>query len=69
MGCPSGRGVQVLPEGALAVKHTVRFDPARWGRLVAGNHLIVQSAEAFALFAPLAPGDRVSHQRTGGSDR
>ena len=49
--------VQVVREVALALRTTVGFDPARSGfEPVAGNHVIVQGAEAFAVFAHLAPG-------------
>jgi hypothetical protein len=49
--------VQVVREVAVALKTTVGFDPARSGfEPVAGNHVIVQGAEAFAVFAHLAPG-------------
>ena len=49
--------VQVVREVALALKNTVGFDPVRSGfEPVAGNHVIVQGAEAFAVFAHLAPG-------------
>jgi hypothetical protein len=54
---PERARVQVLREVALALKNTVRFDPARRGvDLVAGNHVIIQGAQACALFAHLAPG-------------
>jgi hypothetical protein len=54
---PERAWVQVVREVALAVKSTVGFDPARSGfEPVAGNHVIVQGAEAFAVFAHLAPG-------------
>ena len=49
--------VQVVREVALALRTTVGFDPARSGFApVAGNHVIVQGAEAFAVFAHLAAG-------------
>jgi murein DD-endopeptidase MepM/ murein hydrolase activator NlpD len=49
--------VQVVREVALALRTTVGFDPARSGfEPVAGNHVIVQGAEACAVFAHLAPG-------------
>jgi murein DD-endopeptidase MepM/ murein hydrolase activator NlpD len=49
--------VQLVREVALALRTTVGFDPARSGFApVAGNHVIVQGAEAFAVFAHLAPG-------------
>jgi murein DD-endopeptidase MepM/ murein hydrolase activator NlpD len=49
--------VQVVREVALALRTTVGFDPTRSGfEPVAGNHVIVQGAEAFAVFAHLAPG-------------
>jgi murein DD-endopeptidase MepM/ murein hydrolase activator NlpD len=49
--------VQVVREVAVALKTTVGFDPARSGfEPVAGNHVIVQGTEAFAVFAHLAPG-------------
>jgi Peptidase family M23 len=49
--------VQVVREVAVALKTTVGFDPARRGFApVAGNHVIVQGVEAFAVFAHLAPG-------------
>jgi hypothetical protein len=49
--------VQVVREVALALRITVGFDPARSGfEPVAGNHVIVQGAEACAVFAHLAPG-------------
>ena len=56
-GVPERARVQVVREVALALKNTVGFDPARSGfEPVAGNHVIVQGAEAFAVFAHLAPG-------------
>jgi murein DD-endopeptidase MepM/ murein hydrolase activator NlpD len=56
-GMPERARVQVLREVALALRNTARFDPALGGvELVAGNHVIVRGAEAFALFAHLAPG-------------
>ena len=56
-GVPERARVQVVREVALALKHTIGFDPARGGvDLVAGNRVIVRGAEAFALFAHLAPG-------------
>ena len=49
--------VQVVREVALALRTTVGFDPTRSGfEPVAGNHVIVQGAEAVAVFAHLAPG-------------
>jgi len=54
---PERGRIQVVREVALAVKNTVGFDPVRSGfEPVAGNHVIVQGAEAFAVFAHLAPG-------------
>jgi murein DD-endopeptidase MepM/ murein hydrolase activator NlpD len=50
---------RVHPVGELAhlIRTTVGFDPARDGvEAVAGNHVIVQGAEACAVFAHLAPG-------------
>jgi Peptidase family M23 len=49
--------VQMVREAALALRTTVGFDPTRSGFApVAGNHVIVQGAEVFAVFAHLAPG-------------
>jgi Peptidase family M23 len=56
-GVPERARVQALREVALAVKTTVGFDPARSGfDPVAGNHVIMQGAGVFAVFAHLAPG-------------
>ena len=56
-GVPERARVQLVRELVVALKNTVRFDRARGGvELVAGNHVIVQGAEAFALFAHLASG-------------
>lgn len=56
-GVPERARVQVVREAAVALRATVGFDPARSGfEPVAGNHVIVQGAEAFAVFAHLAPG-------------
>ena len=56
-GVPERARVQVVREAAVALRTTVGFDPARSGfEPVAGNHVIVQGAEAFAVFAHLAPG-------------
>jgi hypothetical protein len=49
--------VQLVRDVAAALKNTVGFDPHRSGfDPVAGNHVIVQGAEAFVVFAHLAPG-------------
>lgn len=56
-GVPERARVHVVRELALALKTTVRFDPARRGLdPVAGNRVIVQGADAVALFVHLAPG-------------
>jgi hypothetical protein len=56
-GIPERARVQMVREVAVALKTTIGFDPARSGfEPVAGNHVIVQGAEAFAVFAHLAPG-------------
>jgi Peptidase family M23 len=53
---PERARVQVVRELAVALRNTVGFDPARGGaELVARNHVIIQGAEAFALYAHLAP--------------
>jgi hypothetical protein len=52
------RGSTLPPPPPSPLKHTARFDPARSGvNLVAGNHVIMQGVEAFALFAPPGSGD------------
>jgi Peptidase family M23 len=54
---PERACVQVVREVALALKATVGFDPVRRGvDPVAGNRVIVRGADAFALYAHLAPG-------------
>jgi murein DD-endopeptidase MepM/ murein hydrolase activator NlpD len=54
---PERARVQVVRELAVALRNTVGFDPARGeAELVAGNHVIIKGAEAFALYAHLAPG-------------
>ena len=54
---PDRARVNPLRELALALKNAVTFDPARSGFApVAGNHVIVRGAEAFAVFAHLAAG-------------
>jgi murein DD-endopeptidase MepM/ murein hydrolase activator NlpD len=54
---PERAWVHLVREVALAVKNTVGFDPARSGfDPVAGNHVIMQGAGVFAVFAHLAPG-------------
>jgi hypothetical protein len=56
-GVPERAWVHLVREVALAVKNTVGFDPARSGfDPVAGNHVIMQGAGVFAVFAHLAPG-------------
>jgi murein DD-endopeptidase MepM/ murein hydrolase activator NlpD len=56
-GVPERPRVHPLRDAAWAVRHALRFDPARDGvEAVAGNHVIVQGTDAFALFAHLAPG-------------
>jgi murein DD-endopeptidase MepM/ murein hydrolase activator NlpD len=56
-GVPERARVRPVRDAASAVRHALRFDPSRDGvEPVAGNHVIVQGAEAFALFAHLAPG-------------
>jgi murein DD-endopeptidase MepM/ murein hydrolase activator NlpD len=57
-GVPERARVHMLRDLALAVKHAVTFDPARGSAVesVAGNHVIVQGDDAFALYAHLAPG-------------
>jgi Peptidase family M23 len=54
---PEPARVQPVRDVAVALRNTVGFDPARSGfDPVAGNHVVVQGAEAFAVFAHLAPG-------------
>lgn len=54
---PERARVQVMREVVLALRNSVGFDPARSGfEPVAGNHVIVQGPEAFAVLAHLAPG-------------
>jgi hypothetical protein len=54
---PERARVQVVRELAVALRNTVGFDPARSGfDPVAGNHVIMQGAGVFAVFAHLAPG-------------
>jgi murein DD-endopeptidase MepM/ murein hydrolase activator NlpD len=55
-GVPERARVHLLREVALALKHTVAFDPARRGLdPVTGNLVIIQGADACALNAHLAP--------------
>jgi Peptidase family M23 len=54
-GVPERARVQPVREVALALKNTVRFDPAR-PEALAGNHVILQGLHACALFAHLTPG-------------
>jgi murein DD-endopeptidase MepM/ murein hydrolase activator NlpD len=54
---PERGRVQAVRELAHAIRATVGFDPARGGvESVAGNHVIVQGAGAYAVYAHLAPG-------------
>ena len=54
---PERARVHMVREVTHALTTTVGFDPARRGvDPVAGNHVIVQGADALALFAHLAPG-------------
>jgi hypothetical protein len=54
---PERARVHLVGELARAIETTVRFNPARDGvDSVAGNHVIVQGADACAVFAHLAPG-------------
>lgn len=56
-GVPERPRVRPLRDAAMAVRHALRFDPARDGvEAVAGNHVIVQGTLTFALYAHLAPG-------------
>jgi hypothetical protein len=48
--------VHMVGELAHALTTTVRFDPARGVDSVAGNHVILQGADAYAVFAHLVPG-------------
>jgi murein DD-endopeptidase MepM/ murein hydrolase activator NlpD len=53
---PERARVQVVGELAHTIRATAGFDPARGVDSVAGNHVIVQGADACAVFAHLAPG-------------
>jgi hypothetical protein len=55
-GVPERAWLHVAREAAFALRTTVAFDPARHEpSAIAGNHVIVRGAEAFALFAHVAP--------------
>ena len=53
---PERARVQMVGELAHTIRATVGFDPARGVDSVAGNHVIVQGADASAVFAHLVPG-------------
>jgi murein DD-endopeptidase MepM/ murein hydrolase activator NlpD len=53
---PERARVQMVGELASTIRATVGFDPARGVDSVAGNHVIVQGADACAVFAHLVPG-------------
>jgi hypothetical protein len=53
---PERPHVHVVGELAHTLTATVGFDPARGVDSVAGNHVIVQGADAYAVFAHLVPG-------------
>ena len=53
---PERPRVQLVGELAHTIRATAGFDPARGVDSVAGNHVIVQGADACAVFAHLAPG-------------
>jgi murein DD-endopeptidase MepM/ murein hydrolase activator NlpD len=53
---PERERVQVVGELAHTIRTTVGFDPARGVDSVAGNHVILQGADACAVFAHLVPG-------------
>jgi hypothetical protein len=53
---PERARVHMVGELAHALTTTVRFDPARGVDSVAGNHVILQGADAYAVFAHLVPG-------------
>ena len=53
---PERARVQMVGELAHTIRATVGFDPARGVDSVAGNHVVVQGADAYAVFAHLAPG-------------
>src|SRR5262245_16014128 len=53
---PERARVHMVGELVHTIRTTVGFDPAAGVESVAGNHVIVQGADACALFAHLAPG-------------
>jgi hypothetical protein len=53
---PERARVHMVGELTHALTTTVRFDPARGVDSVAGNHVILQGADAYAVFAHLVPG-------------
>jgi murein DD-endopeptidase MepM/ murein hydrolase activator NlpD len=53
---PERPRVHVVGELAHTIRATAGFDPARGVDSVAGNHVIVQGADACAVFAHLVPG-------------
>jgi hypothetical protein len=53
---PERARVHMVGELAHALTTTVGFDPARGVDSVAGNHVILQGADAYAVFAHLVPG-------------
>ncbi|HEY8528000.1 MAG TPA: M23 family metallopeptidase [Acidimicrobiales bacterium] len=56
-GVPERERVRPLRDALAALRHARRFDPDRDGvAAVAGNHVIVRGAEAYALYAHLVPG-------------
>ena len=55
-GVPERERVHMVREAAHTLRVSVGFDPARGVDSVAGNHVILEGADAYAVFAHLAPG-------------